>query len=247
MYRKPVLFIILAPVAISIIWLFISINQQTLSEKEAKYQNGIELIKQEKWDEAGITLFFLAEDDNYKNSRTLRNYANAKEYYNKKQYDMVEYALSFIPDNYSGDYSEKILADKKTILTETTKISEVEKSKVTDAEIRAKIEANLKTSANLHLLSWRWNQSAGGMFVEAVGQVKNISGSKLDNVMAVVSFYDKNGDFITSADALIDYNPIMPGQTSPFKVIETYNPAMQKASVEFKYLMGGTIPTYKDQ
>lgn len=74
------------------------------------------------------------------------------------------------------------------------------------------------------------------------GQVKNISSQSLQNVTAVASFYDANGGFITTSDALIDYNPILPGQTSPFKVMKTENPAMNKANVEFKYLTGGSIP-----
>lgn len=74
------------------------------------------------------------------------------------------------------------------------------------------------------------------------GQVKNVSDHALKNVEAVGTFYDSGGNFITSSDALIAYNPILPGQTSPFKVMETENPAMKKAGVEFKALMGGTIP-----
>jgi hypothetical protein len=72
--------------------------------------------------------------------------------------------------------------------------------------------------------------------------VRNISGESLRNVEAVVTFYDKSGGFITSDDAIIEYNPILPGQVSPFKTITTWNPAMHTASIEFKSLMGGTIP-----
>jgi hypothetical protein len=92
-------------------------------------------------------------------------------------------------------------------------------------------------------VSWNWGRTKGGSFVEVRGQVKNISGSSLKSVAAVATFYDKDEGFITSDDALIDYNPIMPGQVSPFSVLEHYNPAMRSATVEFKYLMGGTIPT----
>jgi hypothetical protein len=97
----------------------------------------------------------------------------------------------------------------------------------------------------LEIISFSWRGTGTGHYVEAKGQVKNISGERLENVEAVVTFNDKSGGFITSADALIDYNPILPGQTSPFSVIETYNPAMRTgtAAVEFKYLMDGTIPT----
>ena len=74
--------------------------------------------------------------------------------------------------------------------------------------------------------------------------MKNISSLKLKNVQAVVTWYDRNDNMITSSSALIEYNPILPGQSSPFKVMKTYNPAMQKAGVEFNHLMGGTIRTY---
>jgi hypothetical protein len=74
------------------------------------------------------------------------------------------------------------------------------------------------------------------------GLVRNTSSQPLKNVMAVVSFYDADGGFITSSEALIDYNPVLPGQASPFKVMKTENPAMDTARVEFKELMGGTIP-----
>ena len=95
----------------------------------------------------------------------------------------------------------------------------------------------------LELKSWNWGQTEGGSHAEANGIIKNISGQSLKNVTAVVSFYTKDGTFITSDEALIDYNPILSGQTSPFKVLETWNPAMSRASVEFKFLMGGTINT----
>ena len=91
----------------------------------------------------------------------------------------------------------------------------------------------------LELVNSSWHEESGYAIFE--GQVKNISSSPLENVEAVVSFYDGGGGFITSSDALIDFNPILPGQTSPFKVMKTENPAMKKAGVEFKHLMGGSI------
>ena len=91
----------------------------------------------------------------------------------------------------------------------------------------------------LEVSNWSWGESYG--YAQATGQVKNTSGESLRNVQAVVSFYDRNDTFITSADALIDYNPILPGQSSPFKVMERYNPAMHSARLEFKYFGGGGI------
>lgn len=111
-------------------------------------------------------------------------------------------------------------------------------------KIKEKEEAALRRGCDLELITWSWTTTAGGSYVEAKGQVKNISGQSLRNIEAVVSLYDKNGNFITSSSALIKFNPILVGQTSPFTVMETYNPAMHKANIQFKFLMGGTISTY---
>jgi hypothetical protein len=77
----------------------------------------------------------------------------------------------------------------------------------------------------------------------AEGTVTNLTNTSLRNVEAVVSFHDGNGGFVTSDDAIIEYNPILPGQTSPFKTMTNFNPAIRTASIEFKELMGGTIPS----
>lgn len=99
-----------------------------------------------------------------------------------------------------------------------------------------------EVSPMLELQGWHWSESYG--YAKAEGQVQNISEKSLKNVEAVVSWYAKNGDFITSDSALIEYNPLLPGQVSPFTVVTGYNPAMERATVEFKELMGGAI-SYK--
>ena len=91
----------------------------------------------------------------------------------------------------------------------------------------------------LECLGYRWHIESGFAILE--GRVKNITSQSMKNVTAVASFYDGSNGFITSSDAIIDYNPILPGQVSPFRVMQTENPAMKKAGIEFKYLMGGTI------
>ena len=97
----------------------------------------------------------------------------------------------------------------------------------------------LPTEPQLELVKYTWHTEYGYAILE--GQVRNISSQALEHVAAVASYYDANGDFITSSDTLIKFNPILPGQTSPFSVMTTENPAMKKARVEFKELMGGTI------
>ena len=100
-----------------------------------------------------------------------------------------------------------------------------------------------KAFSDLELLSWHWSEGHG--YVTAEGKVKNISGRKLKKVAALVTWYDANGNMITYDSSLIEYNPIMPNQSSPFKVMEQYNPAMKSATIEFKFMWGDRIPFYK--
>ena len=156
--------------------------------------------------------------------------------------DLYDRAIMF---QRSGKYVESnSVVDQ--LLTRFPTSSSARKAKQIRSSNQAKVEeaeeAKLKREYDLELLDWNWSESYG--YVEARGQIKNISGESLRNVQAIVSFYDGNGGFITSSSALTQFNPILPGQTSPFSVPETHNPAMKKANIQFSYLMGGKIPTY---
>jgi hypothetical protein len=96
----------------------------------------------------------------------------------------------------------------------------------------------------LELLSWRWGEEYG--YFKVTGEVKNISSEPLKNVEILASFYDSNGNFIKNSEAIIEFNPIIPGQTSPFKAITSSNPAAKKATIQFKFLFGSSI-SYRDQ
>jgi hypothetical protein len=98
----------------------------------------------------------------------------------------------------------------------------------------------------LAILASRGYESDSGNYFYVEGQVKNLTDKPLKNVAVVATWFDKEGTFITSDSALIDYNPLLPGQASPFKTITRGNPRMSKFSVEFKYLIGGTIPSRDD-
>jgi hypothetical protein len=99
----------------------------------------------------------------------------------------------------------------------------------------------LPSTYQLALIAANGYESEYGGYHYVEGQVKNVSDKPLKNVTAVGIWLDKDGNFIKSDDALIDYNPILPGQTSPFKTISSGNPAMSKYRVEFKFLFGGKI------
>lgn len=95
----------------------------------------------------------------------------------------------------------------------------------------------------LAILSSRAYASEGGGYYIVEGQVQNISGESLRNIEAVANWSTRDGTFVTSDSAMVDYDPILPGQVSPFKTMSRANPEMAKYSVEFKSLMGGTVYT----
>ena len=113
---------------------------------------------------------------------------------------------------------------------------------------RSSVNSNGSTSAanaapELELLSF--NGERGYSYLTVNGQVRNISGKKMEGVWAVVEFYDNQGSMITSEDGIIEYNPLMPGQTSPFKVMQRDNPLISTFKVNFKYTFGTPI-AHKD-
>ena len=97
----------------------------------------------------------------------------------------------------------------------------------------------------LALISLTDEVSGGGGYATVEGEVENISEAPLAHVAAVATWYDLAGGFIRSDTALIAYNPILPGQRSPYRVISVHKPGMAKYSIAFKSTLGGTI-RYRD-
>ena len=104
-------------------------------------------------------------------------------------------------------------------------------------------EARRVSSAQLVLNDWSWSVEHGYVTVE--GQVGNISGRKLQNVEALAQFYTADKTFVTSDTGLVEYNPLMPGQVSPFKVMLPHNPMMKTANISFKIMWGDALDFVK--
>jgi hypothetical protein len=107
--------------------------------------------------------------------------------------------------------------------------------------------ATATPSPSLALVSARGYESDSGGFHYVEGQVTNLTDKPLQSVAAVATWYDKNDQFITSDDALVNFNPLMPGQTSPFKTITRSNPLMAKFTIQFKRLLGGQLEMRDDR
>lgn len=101
-------------------------------------------------------------------------------------------------------------------------------------------EAEEAARPKLKVLAYTWSREHGYITME--GQVKNLSDEPIDGLQAVGSFY-KGETFVTSDSGMVEYQPLLPKQTSPFRVMLTDNPAIDGATVEFKTLFGGTINT----
>ena len=80
----------------------------------------------------------------------------------------------------------------------------------------------------------------GGNFYTE-GEVTNTSSEAIKFLQLVVRWSDKAGVFITSQNGYAEYQQLLPGQTSPFKVLTSYNPAMDGYSVRAKTSFGGPI------
>lgn len=74
------------------------------------------------------------------------------------------------------------------------------------------------------------------------GEITNMGNEKLDDVEATTTFYDSDGNVVKTADAVIDFNPLMPGQTSSYKTMATDNPLIKTEKTEFHSMGGPLIP-----
>lgn len=87
--------------------------------------------------------------------------------------------------------------------------------------------------------SWRFYVESG--FVHGVGEVTNTTDEKFEALFVIMTFYDSAGEVVKTSEAVVDFNPLLPGQTSPFTVIDTNNPAIESATVAFKTVFGRRV------
>lgn len=167
----------------------------------------------------------------------------------------VEFIYTLTPEEPYEDYNlYKPFAGRFTPSSESAEVSvwidrttaaDQERQRQFAAEERERLAqercARQTASAKLAVENWSWHRSFG--YAIAEGLVTNITGISISNIEAVVTFYSEDNAFISSGTALIDYQPLLAGQSSPFTVYTTLNPAMSHARLEFKEFFGGTIST----
>lgn len=100
-------------------------------------------------------------------------------------------------------------------------------------------EAGTTPNEQLELISSDCFEKDGYFYV--IGEVKNISEHPIHSLTVVGTLRTKEEKLIKSISAIVEYNPIMPGQSSPFEALDRANPLVYKCGISFKTIMGGTI------
>ncbi len=108
---------------------------------------------------------------------------------------------------------------------------------------KADIEKAKQRFLKAELLLDSLNLHHGNTVIYAEGLVSNLSDHALKGIEAVAIFYAKDMTFISSESSFISYDPLLPKQSSPFKVYASYNPRIAYVSVSFKYFIGTSIPS----
>lgn len=112
------------------------------------------------------------------------------------------------------------------------------------ATVASEPEVERKPTPPLLLGSFNCAHSYGFSITE--GAVTNVSAKPIERLMAVVSMEDGNGNFISSSSAMVEYQPLLPNQRSPFKVMVPHNPRMSTCRISFKQMFGGAVPYSRD-
>lgn len=79
--------------------------------------------------------------------------------------------------------------------------------------------------------------------IAVAGEVKNIDANVLPDVEAIVKWYDKSGNLVTTDTDRIQAQPLFPGRSSAFEIISVYQDGMVDYQLSFRTLSGGDIAT----
>jgi len=111
---------------------------------------------------------------------------------------------------------------------------------ITSCASAPSVSTDVDAKPSLLLLPIQVQKHHGTIWIE--GQVKNISTENLETIFPVADFYDASGALVQSSTGQMTYDPIMPGQTSPFKIAADDNPLIQRIEISgFKTPWGARI------
>lgn len=94
--------------------------------------------------------------------------------------------------------------------------------------------------------SWRWHQTSGGNYFEAVGEIENESGRVLENVQVEITIRDVNDNIVSTDTGLVSDRNLSPGQRTTFRAMIRRVGGEQKASLAFRRF-GGERYSHRDK
>jgi len=114
-----------------------------------------------------------------------------------------------------------------------------------ESSVGANAPAVGAVTPRLALISSSCNESYG--YDECNGFVRNLTNTSMSSVEAVIIWLDASGTPQKSESALIDFDPLLSNQQSPWKVIGKHNPELTRYKVVFKTFGGSTIALRDDR
>ena len=117
------------------------------------------------------------------------------------------------------------------------------KNKVAFYKEKVKHQQRLE-NADILVKDWKCRTEYG--YTRTTGIIKNVSGRRLENVQVVSVYKTLEGAFVESSSSMIEYNPLMPGQSSPFRAIGARNPIIGSCEVSFKTIDGRRLDYIED-
>ncbi len=97
-------------------------------------------------------------------------------------------------------------------------------------------------TADLVLVSENASRDPNGGTVDVNGEFRNDGTTKIDSINATTVWRDAKGEIVKSTKIYVGFDPLMPGQTSPFHVMEMDNPLITSEYTTFED-DNGIIPT----
>ena len=101
--------------------------------------------------------------------------------------------------------------------------------------------ASLTGMPQLRLNDLQCSNALGYAMVK--GSVTNVSNTQLSDLVAVGTHYAADDTLVRSDSGLVASNPLMPGETSSFRTMGSYEASMAKCDVIFKEMFGGGVLT----
>lgn len=99
------------------------------------------------------------------------------------------------------------------------------------------LSSSMSNAQTIEVPGWRCEQE--GRYFAVRGEVKNISTGPL-TLIAVSTFRTVGGKLVRYEKAQVEFNPLQPGQTSPFEMLTLASPEIAACELVFKEITSGT-------